>query len=273
MTPPAPKRVSESSVSMSEFMLPSDANPSGNVHGGSILKLVDLGGGGRHAHCRTRVVTARLDEMSFLRPVYIGNLVTLKASVNDTGRTSLEVGVRVEAEDLATGETWHVGSAYLVFVALDADGKPVPVPPLLPESETEQRRQLEARRRRASALSGTLRRLRRLGGASGGDEAPVHVEHLPGDEGGGVRGQVDGRPGQVVRGPPAPHRGAPHDPAGLRRVVVQGPGEGGQDPARGDGVDPRAAEAHSTPSVLVKLTDGPPWWRRRPSAGGGRSWW
>ncbi len=150
MTPPAPKRVSESSVSMSQFMLPSDANPSGNVHGGSILKLVDSAAGVvAMRHCRTRVVTARLDEMSFLRPVYIGNLVTLNASVNDTGRTSLEVGVRVEAEDLATGETWHVGSAYLVFVALDADGKPAPVPPLLPETETEQRRQAEARRRRA----------------------------------------------------------------------------------------------------------------------------
>ncbi|HEX2035052.1 MAG TPA: acyl-CoA thioesterase [Chloroflexota bacterium] len=135
---------------MSQLMLPSDANPAGNVHGGSILKLVDSAAGVvAMRHCRTRVVTARLDEMSFLHPVYIGNLVTVKAAVNDTGRTSLEVGVRVEAEDLATGETWHVGSAYLVFVALDAGGRPTAVPPLLPQTALERRRQTEARQRRA----------------------------------------------------------------------------------------------------------------------------
>jgi acyl-CoA hydrolase len=135
---------------MSQLMLPSDANSSGNVHGGTILKLVDSAAGVvAMRHCRRRVVTARLDEMSFLRPVYIGNLVTLKAAVNDTGRTSLEVGVRVEAEDLTGGETWHVGSAYLVFVALDASGQPAPVPALLAEGPEEVRRQDEARRRRA----------------------------------------------------------------------------------------------------------------------------
>ena len=148
--PPAPKRVAESSVTMSQLMLPSDANSAGNVHGGTILKLVDSAAGVvAMRHCRRRVVTARLDEMSFLRPVYIGNLVTLNAAVNDTGRTSLEVGVRVEAEDLTGGETWHVGSAYLVFVALDATGQPAPVPPLLAEGPEEVRRQAEARRRRA----------------------------------------------------------------------------------------------------------------------------
>jgi acyl-CoA hydrolase len=147
---PAPKRVAESAVTMSQFMLPSDANPSGNVHGGSILKLVDSAAGVvAMRHCRTRVVTARLDGMSFLRPVFIGNLVTLKAAVNDTGRTSLEVGVRVEAENLTSGETWHVGSAYLVFVALDAAGRPAPVPPLLAEFPDEVRRRGEARQRRA----------------------------------------------------------------------------------------------------------------------------
>ncbi|MGH2371480.1 MAG: acyl-CoA thioesterase [Chloroflexota bacterium] len=155
-SPPTPlagreggKRVPESLITMSQFMLPVDANPSGNVHGGSILKLVDSTAGVvAMRHCRTRVVTARLDEMSFLHPVYIGNLVTLKASVNDTGRTSLEVGVRVEAEDLATGETWHVGSAYVVFVALDAAGRPTAVPPIIPETPDEIRRQAEARARR-----------------------------------------------------------------------------------------------------------------------------
>ena len=145
----AGKRVSETRIVMSQLMLPSDANPWGNVHGGSIVKLVDSAAGVvATRHCRTRVVTARLDEMSFLEPVYIGNVVTLKAAVNATGRTSLEVGVRVEAEDLTTGRTWHVGSAYLVFVALDAAGRPTPVPPVTPETPDDHRRQAEARARR-----------------------------------------------------------------------------------------------------------------------------
>jgi acyl-CoA hydrolase len=143
------KRVAESSVIMSQLMLPADANPWGNVHGGSIMKLVDSAAGVvAIRHCRTRVVTARMDEMSFLEPVFIGNLVTLKASVNDTGRTSLEVGVRVEAEDLRTGRTWHVGSAYLVYVSLDDRGRPAAAPPLIPETDEEVRRQRDARARR-----------------------------------------------------------------------------------------------------------------------------
>jgi acyl-CoA hydrolase len=150
-SPPAlqGKRVSETRVTMSQLMLPSDANSWGNVHGGSIVKLVDSAAGVvAMRHCRVRVVTARIDEMSFLEPVYVGNVVTLKASVNDTGRTSLEIGVRVEAEDLLTGRTWHVGSAYLVFVALDATGCPTPVPPVLPETPEDHHRQAEARARR-----------------------------------------------------------------------------------------------------------------------------
>ncbi|MHB8993411.1 MAG: acyl-CoA thioesterase, partial [Chloroflexota bacterium] len=84
-------------------MLPTDANPSGNVHGGTIMKLVDnVGGVVAVRHCRRRIVTARIDEMSFLHPVYVGDLVTLKASMNGVGRTSMEVGVRVETEDLHT---------------------------------------------------------------------------------------------------------------------------------------------------------------------------
>jgi acyl-CoA hydrolase len=146
---PAPKRVAESAVVMSQLMLPPDANPWGNVHGGSIMKLVDSAAGVvASRHCRTRVVTARMDEMSFLEPVFIGNLVTLKASVNDTGRTSLEVGVRVEAEDLRSGRTWHVGSAYLIFVSLDDAGRPAVVPPLLSETPDELRRRQDARDRR-----------------------------------------------------------------------------------------------------------------------------
>ena len=147
---PPEKRVADSAIVMSQLMLPPDANPWGNVHGGTIMKLVDSAAGVvATRHCRSRVVTARIDEMSFLEPVFIGNVVTIKASVNDTGRTSLEVGVRVEAEDLRSGRTWHVGSAYLVFVSLDDDGHPQAVPPLRTESPDELRRQSDARERRA----------------------------------------------------------------------------------------------------------------------------
>ena len=134
---------------MSQAMLPGDANPFGNVHGGVIMKLVDTAAGvAATRHVRDRVVTARLDSMSFLEPVYVGDLVTLKASVNDVGTTSLEVGVRVEAENLITGVVRHVSSAYLVMVALDDQGKPTPVPPLIAESEIEKRRLAEAQVRR-----------------------------------------------------------------------------------------------------------------------------
>jgi acyl-CoA hydrolase len=94
-----------------------------------------------------------MDEMSFLEPVFIGNVVTLKASVNATGRTSLEVGVRVEAEDLRSGRTWHVGSAYLVFVSLDDDGHPALVPPLESETAEELRRRDAAHARREARLA------------------------------------------------------------------------------------------------------------------------
>jgi uncharacterized protein (TIGR00369 family) len=148
--PSEAKPVRESRVTMSQRMLPEDANPSGNVHGGAVLKLIDSAAAvAAMRHCRERVVTARLDEMNFLRPVSIGNLLTIRASVNHVGNTSMEVGVRAEAEDLATGETWHVASAYLIFVALDAAGKPAPVPGLIAETEAERRRMEAAKRRRS----------------------------------------------------------------------------------------------------------------------------
>lgn len=149
----APKAVRESQITMTQQMLPSDANPAGNVHGGVIMKLIDSAAGaaaGRHA--RQRVVTARIDELSFLAPVYVGDLVYAKASVNDVGRTSLEVGVRVEAENIATGKVVHVASAYLVYVAIDEQGKPCPVAPLIAESPEEKRRQAAAKERRTLRL-------------------------------------------------------------------------------------------------------------------------
>ena len=143
------RRVSESTTTVSQLMLPTDANSSGNVHGGTIMKLVDtVGGVVAMRHCRRRVVTARIDEMSFLHPVYVGDLVTLKASMNGVGRTSMEVGVRVETENLLTGEVTHTATANLVYVALGADGRPVEVPRLIPETEEDERRMEEARGRR-----------------------------------------------------------------------------------------------------------------------------
>jgi glycerophosphoryl diester phosphodiesterase len=140
---------------MTQVMMPGDANPSGNVHGGVIMKLVDTAAGVCSTrHARRRTVTARIDSMSFLQPVYVGDLVTLRASVNDVGHTSMEVGVRVEAEDLITGIVRHVSSAYLVFVALDDHGRPTPVPPVVAESAAEKQRMSEAKLRRSHRQRG-----------------------------------------------------------------------------------------------------------------------
>ncbi|MBJ7609578.1 MAG: acyl-CoA thioesterase [Candidatus Dormibacteraeota bacterium] len=131
----------------------SHANNDGNVHGGTIMRLVDGAAGiAAMRHARSRVVTASMDDMSFLAPVYIGDLVTVRAMVNDAHSTSMEVGVRVDVENIATGEWRHVASAHLVFVALDADGRPSPVPPVLAETDDEARRQAQARVRREQRL-------------------------------------------------------------------------------------------------------------------------
>jgi acyl-CoA hydrolase len=123
------------------------------VHGGEIMKLIDAAAGAAATrHARARVVTARIDELSFLAPVYVGNLVTAKASVNHVGRTSMEVGVRVEAEDMLSGEVVHVASAHLVFVGIDERGRPVGLPPLIAETDDERRRMKAAETRRALRL-------------------------------------------------------------------------------------------------------------------------
>lgn len=134
---------------MARAMLPSDANPWGNVHGGEIMKLIDAcAGAAAQRHSRSRVVTARIDELSFVAPVIVGDLVTAKASVNEVGRTSMEVGVRVEAENTLTGVVSHVASAYCVFVAIDDEGRPRAVPPLLAETDDDRRRMTAAKARR-----------------------------------------------------------------------------------------------------------------------------
>jgi acyl-CoA hydrolase len=135
-------------------MNPEDANPVGNVHGGVIMKYVDTAAGAvAIRHARKICVTASIDRLDFHNPVYIGDLLILKASITMVGRTSMEVGVRVEAEDLLTGKVRHTASAYLSFVAIDGKGIPTQVPPLILETEDETRRNCEAQIRRQARLS------------------------------------------------------------------------------------------------------------------------
>jgi acyl-CoA hydrolase len=146
--------VRESESDYSELALPNDANMFGNLLGGRIMHLVDLAGAiAAMKHCRNPVVTASIDHMDFIHPVRIGQLVRLRASVNRTFRTSMELGVKVWVEDLVTGGEKHVSSAYLTFVAIDAQGKGVSVPPVIPETEEEKRRYEEAGARREYRLA------------------------------------------------------------------------------------------------------------------------
>jgi acyl-CoA hydrolase len=145
---------SQTSVVLSSLMMPADANFMGNIHGGVIMKLIDEAAGTcAFQYCRRRVVTAAIDRIDFHYPVQIGNLIVLKANMNFTGTSSMEVGVRVEAEDLTTGTVTHCASAYLVFVALGDDGRPLPVPPLTPVTDDERRWYAEAEERRAKRLA------------------------------------------------------------------------------------------------------------------------
>ncbi len=154
------RKVSESALVSTHLMMPQDANIEGNVYGGTIMKLMDeIAGVVAGRHCRRSVVTASVDSMSFLKPVYIGNLLIMKSSVNYVGLTSLEVGVRIEAEDLRTGQRVHTGSSYMTFVALDNAGRPVPVPEIIPVTEAEKRRNRAAIRRRAARLEAAKRAL------------------------------------------------------------------------------------------------------------------
>jgi acyl-CoA hydrolase len=147
-----------------EICLPNDANLLGNMLGGHVMHLVDLCGaiaGMRHARCT--VVTASIDQMTFLHPVRVGDLVMLKSQVNRVFRTSMEVGVKVWVENLKTGETRHTSSAYLTFVAVDSAGNRVVLPPVTPETEDEKRRFLEAAERRAYRLASKARTKRTSG--------------------------------------------------------------------------------------------------------------
>lgn len=139
---------------MTELALPNDANILGNVLGGKVLHLIDIAAAiCAHRHCRSQVVTASMDRVDFLHPVKMGHVMILHASVNYVGRTSMEVGVKVESEDLMTGLRQKTASAYTTFVALDERGKPVPVPPLVLEGADQERRFREGAARREQRLA------------------------------------------------------------------------------------------------------------------------
>ncbi len=166
----ATKSVKESRVVLVQQMGVSDSNLAGAVHGGTIMKLVDTAGGlAAMKFSGNPVVTAAIDELSFLEPVNLGDLVTVTASVNGVGSTSMEVGVKVETENVLTGEKRHTSTAYLLYVALDSETKqPVDVPRLVCETPEERRRQRQAKARRKARIA---KRQAALAARSAGDEA------------------------------------------------------------------------------------------------------
>jgi acyl-CoA hydrolase len=149
-----PRRPSDTASILTRWMGVNDANTAGNVHGGVILRLCDEAAGlAGVRHSRGRVVTAGMDRMTFLSPIFIGQLVTCYATVNAAWRTSVEVGVRVESEDVRAGTVHHACTAYLTMVSLDDEGRPTQVAPLVPETPDELRRQREAQVRRDNRLA------------------------------------------------------------------------------------------------------------------------
>jgi len=147
------KRPSESQIILTQVMGPTNANTLGNVHGGLIMKLCDEAGGmAASKHARHAAVTVAVDSMSFHSPVNIGNLMTVRAEVTWVGRTSMETRVVVTAENVISGEVTHTNTAYFVYVALDENGRPVPVPPLALETEEEKARFERAADRQAQRL-------------------------------------------------------------------------------------------------------------------------
>lgn len=149
----SPKPISASRVTLSQLMHPEHANLLGNVHGGWIMKLVDEAGAlACMRHAQKKVVTVAIDSMTFRQPIKIGDLIILNAEVAYTGRTSMEAEVRVLAENPITGEQTHTNTAYLVYVALDDEGKPTSVPPLKAETDEEKHKMEKAKERQERRL-------------------------------------------------------------------------------------------------------------------------
>ena len=148
-----PRATADSETVLSVAMEIEHANNAGYVHGGTIMRLVDTAAGiAAVKHARRRVVTAAMDEMSFLAPVYIGDLLTVRAQENDAHHTSMEIGVRVDVERIPSGERLHVASAHLVYVGLDREGRPAEVAKVVAVTEEDHHRQAEARVRREQRL-------------------------------------------------------------------------------------------------------------------------
>lgn len=144
-----PRPVRDSQSEMAEIVLPNDANPLGALLGGRLMHWIDLAGAmAAHRHARNYVVTASVDHIDFLVPVHVGDLVILRSSVNRVFRSSMEVGVKVWVENYIADDCQHVSSAYLTFVAIDAGGRRLQVPAVVPESDDQRRRYDDAGRRR-----------------------------------------------------------------------------------------------------------------------------
>src|SRR5438067_12647475 len=144
-----PRAVSDSVSEMAEVVVPNDANPLNNLLGGKLMHFIDLAGAmAAHRHSRSYVVTASMDHIDFLAPVHVGDLLILKSSVNRAFHTSMEVGVKIWVENYINGTRRHVASADLTFVAVDQNGRRLPVSPIIPENDEEKQRYEDASRRR-----------------------------------------------------------------------------------------------------------------------------
>jgi acyl-CoA hydrolase len=172
---PIARTVASTQSEMTEIILPNDTNTLGTLLGGRLMHFIDLTGAmAAYRHSRTHVVTAAMDHIDFIRPARLGDLITLKSSVNRAFSTSMEVGVKVWAENTRTAEVAHVASAYLVFVAIDKEGRRQKVPQLVPETPDEHRRYEDALRRREHREAESARRKEaRLATAAQEDAAKI----------------------------------------------------------------------------------------------------
>ena len=156
---PGSKPVVDSQVEMTEIVNPEDTNPLGTIFGGRVMALIDKAAAvASMRHCRGITVTASVDRIDFISPIRLGQIVTILASVNQTFRTSMEIGIKVFSEDPRSGERRHTCTAYATFVALDERGRPAPVPPLELRTEDERRRARDAEERRRRRLEASPRR-------------------------------------------------------------------------------------------------------------------
>jgi acyl-CoA hydrolase len=168
------RTVASTQSEMTEIILPNDTNTLGNLLGGRLMHFIDLTGAmAAYRHSRTHVVTAAMDHIDFIRPVHLGDLVTLKSSVNRAFTTSMEVGVKVWAENTQTASIVHVASAYLVFVAINQEGHPQKIPQLLPETPNETRRYEDALRRRDHREAESARRKEARLATPADDDSPT----------------------------------------------------------------------------------------------------